>query len=182
MATAITSEQYEEMWRAYCQEQSNAHVSRATGIAENTVRKYIVKGDPRRGFAPLLARWRDAQAKVAREAVNDLAASQRGTLEAAKHAKDIVLRQLRDLKRDKNGRFKDPMRALRTAHELEALIHGEPTTRVDVTGAVSADDPMAGLDDVEVMAFLEAALPSLRSYGFGRVEAESAESAAPTVH
>lgn len=167
MPSPTTPEQYEEMWQAYCREQTIAGVARLCNVSEGTARRYIVRGDPKRNLRPLLDRWKEARAKVDKEEINDLAQAQRGSLKAAQYAKEIAIRQLKRLKRDKNGAFRDPMKAVKIAHELEALIHGEPTQRHEFGGG-AWDDPFAGLDDTEVMEFLEDAVPKLRAYGYGK--------------
>ncbi len=65
----VTFEEYQLMYSAYKEDQTAEHVSGVTGIAYNTCRKYILKGDPKRypeGFWPISEKfkdWADGNAK-----------------------------------------------------------------------------------------------------------------------
>ena len=58
----VTMEEYQLMYSAYKTEQTAEHVAAITGIAYNTCRKYILKGDPSRyslGFWPIEEKFRE---------------------------------------------------------------------------------------------------------------------------
>lgn len=53
---------YDAMFQAYLINDDPKHVAEATGVSLNTVKKYIDRGDPRRGLPSLLSRLKDAKA------------------------------------------------------------------------------------------------------------------------
>lgn len=167
MASALTVEKYEEMWKAYCERQSVSHVAKACSVAYATARRYIRKGDPARSLQPFERRWKLAAHNSDQRAVYDLARAQSETLDITAAIKEVAARQIAKLKRDKNGEFRDPVRAVETAHKVEALILGGSTENVTLSGEVITDDPFAGMDAQEVMEFLEEGVAALKRYGFG---------------
>lgn len=50
---------YEEMWRAFRDEQTIEYVSKTCRVAYNTAKKYIQRGDPKRGLPPIQDRYAD---------------------------------------------------------------------------------------------------------------------------
>ena len=170
-ATPITVEKYEEMFAAYRERQSAAFVARTCGVSEGSARKYINKGDAARGLAPLKRRLAELSRRTAERADYTRAKAEAETLDAARAAKRVVVRQLEALAADPAATIANPTRTLRDLHAVEAAILGGATeaVRVEETQcAACRDDPFAGMDDAEVMAFLEEAVPALRRYGFGQ--------------
>lgn len=60
MTARITYDQYDEMYYAYVEQQSEAYVHKKTGISTATVRKYINDGDPEHAMEPIKTRWERA--------------------------------------------------------------------------------------------------------------------------
>ena len=64
----ITVQQYNEMWDAYCEQQSVEHVVKATRITRRTVAKYVTGGgDPKRGLSPIAERFKRSMAMAQAE-------------------------------------------------------------------------------------------------------------------
>ena len=174
-ARPITVEKYEEMFAAYRERQSAAFVARTCGVSEGSARKYINKGDAARGLAPLKRRLAELSRRTAERADYTRAKAEAETLDAARAAKRVVVRQLEALAADPAAKIANPTRTLRDLHAVEAAILGGASEAVRVEESQCAtcrDDPFAGMDDAEVMAFLEEGVAALKRYGYGKTEEE----------
>jgi hypothetical protein len=149
MAEKLTPARIEEMFAAYCEHPTMEHVRRACKVNENTVRKYILHGDPSRGIEPLIVRLR-----------RFTAAGQRATEDRLLKAKDralllidaLVSKIIQRVSGVKEGGVwkvepldprdiepSDLVPMIDKLMRLYAFLHGEPDQRV----ALQADTPEA---------------------------------------
>lgn len=89
---------YNEMFEAYLVVPSAAHAARMTGVSARCARKYVERGDPRRGLPPLRQRYDEIQAGIVRRENESL----RGMLEGPSA---MLMKSLFD---PATGRMRDP--------------------------------------------------------------------------
>jgi len=61
---SIDADEYNAMYAAWCARQTVLYVSKVTGINQTTVKRYVEKGDPERGYPPIAERWKKVHAST----------------------------------------------------------------------------------------------------------------------
>lgn len=86
----LSPEKYEELFDAYRVKQSANHVSKATGVAHRTARRYIDDGDPARGLEALAIRFTREHTEIIRR-------REKKNVYTETQARVETMKQLRDL-------------------------------------------------------------------------------------
>ncbi len=73
MSARISISKYEELWKAYALRPSVSHIAKFCGVAEATATKYCQHGDPSRGMAPLVDRYKALVRKASKEVDAEMA-------------------------------------------------------------------------------------------------------------
>ena len=174
----ITVEKYRELERAYAKKQSANVVAKACNVHYRTAKKYIDKGDPRRGLPPIALTFARAQKKATEKVMRTWADAQAESIELIRAQKALLTKALNRLARDSSAReeflrhaMKDPKNFADTLSKVirdEAFLFGEPDSRqaLDATVHRTADFRQRIIAElrrqpelVEHACMLEAAFP-----------------------
>lgn len=151
---------YEQMVAAWRERPSVSYVARRCGVSRPTARKYLENGDPERDMPAIKGR-NAAIVHAAQHTVDEerLAADVEMVV-LVREAKRHALEELRRRQEDPGRWGKEQMGSLLgSIHKIEQ----------DLTGDLAQyADPLAELDDEEVVELWHIGLDAATRYGFGR--------------
>lgn len=165
----ISIEKYEAICAAWAEKQTLGYVAKIVGVCEPTVKKYVFRGDPARDLEPADARLQrilrearvESDAKAKGDAIEMMDLVRQGK-RVLRHALRKHLGELENVAREDYGG--DVFKALKDVHSVESALTGRPG---EILGLAEMVDPLADMDDAEVLEFLREALPALERAGFG---------------
>ena len=131
---SISIEIYHEMWEAYCIEQTVDYVAKKVGVEYKTARKYIEKGDSKRGLDPIAKRFAKTMRQAQRKEEYDLAQANRQSLQVVRAYKAVIAKHIKSMS-DTGAKVKgDVANQLDKIARLEQFLMGEPDSRQEVVG------------------------------------------------
>jgi len=93
----VPVEKYNEMWVAYQERQTITQVAKSVdGIGKDAAKKYIERGDPKRGLRPLRARFIEVQQRAQKKADYTAADARRESLIIARRYEQQIGMHLKD--------------------------------------------------------------------------------------
>jgi len=133
-AATVTPEKYGVMFAAFCEKQTVEFVAKKCGVHWQTAQKYIERGDPARGLAPLAERYREAQAKAQEQENEATTEAIVDSLSMVRELKQKLLERVQELE---PGEIpgKDLPGAVDKLLRLENFLEGGPDSRTGTEGA-----------------------------------------------
>ncbi len=145
----LLPEQYEKLWKAYCEKQQIKHSAEQAGVSQTTARKYIKgKADPKRGMEPIHERWLKVDRQAKKKADYDLATARAQNLRTVRHAKSKIMEKLTKFDVDKLSEDKVPQALKELVHLEEKLLGAD-----DLTLRVKGDSAFEGWSREELLQF-----------------------------
>lgn len=144
----ITVEKYNEMTEAFFKEQAVEFVARSSRVKWHTARKYIEKGDPKRGLRPIRERFIESQKAVQKKHDRTWQDAKLESLEMVRAQKALLTKALNRLASNQAEQDsyitqanKDPKTLSDTISKVvrdESFLFGEADSRVDVLQGIQA--------------------------------------------